>query len=383
MIPFADVFKGVLHGRSPYSDVSAQQFYPAPAEMSENRPAYTRNELIFLPIECDSCTSGMITSTRMLLKGVTLRGLEVFETLASTGSVAKTSELTGLSQPAVSQQLRNLEKSLGADLVDHTRRPMRLTHTGHNFLDRVSTALETLRRAQSEVSALELGQLEALNIGIHDELATVIPPALISHLANVAPGAKLSISSADSADLMADLTAKALHLVIASGENPETETQMQYPLMHDPLLVVFKKGGSGDLARTAPFIARHAGQQSRQTIDALLAAEGIATKARVEISCAQSALAFVAREGGITVASTLAYLNARQIHGQLDARLFSASPPTQRWSLFTSSEWAGALPLGLAEKLRQALTKEIIQPGISTCPWLADHLKLADHPPNN
>jgi molybdenum-dependent DNA-binding transcriptional regulator ModE len=61
----------------------------------------------------------------MLTKGVTLRGLEVFEALARTGSVAQASDLTGLSQPAVSQQMRNLETALGIDLVDHGRGPRR------------------------------------------------------------------------------------------------------------------------------------------------------------------------------------------------------------------------------------------------------------------
>jgi DNA-binding transcriptional LysR family regulator len=44
----------------------------------------------------------------MLMKGVTLRGLEVFDALADSGSVASAAQSTGLTQPAVSQQLRNL-----------------------------------------------------------------------------------------------------------------------------------------------------------------------------------------------------------------------------------------------------------------------------------
>ena len=70
------------------------------------------------------------------MKGVTLRGLEVFEALAATGSVARASETTGLSQPAVSQQMRNLEAALGVDLVDHGKRPMQLTPAGRSFLAR-------------------------------------------------------------------------------------------------------------------------------------------------------------------------------------------------------------------------------------------------------
>ena len=63
----------------------------------------------------------------MIAKGVTLRGLEVFEALASSGSVAQTAKMTGLSQPAVSQQLSKLEHALATDLIEHNRRPMRLT----------------------------------------------------------------------------------------------------------------------------------------------------------------------------------------------------------------------------------------------------------------
>ena len=51
----------------------------------------------------------------MIAKGVTLRGLEVFEALASSGSVAQTAKMTGLSQPAVSQQLSKLEDALAQD----------------------------------------------------------------------------------------------------------------------------------------------------------------------------------------------------------------------------------------------------------------------------
>ena len=87
----------------------------------------------------------------MLSKGVTLRGLEVFEALAATGSVAQAASVTGLSQPAVSQQLRNLETALATDLIDHGKRPMRLTPAGHSFLARAEATLSQLRLAQSEL----------------------------------------------------------------------------------------------------------------------------------------------------------------------------------------------------------------------------------------
>ena len=59
----------------------------------------------------------------MIAKGVTLRSLEVFEALASCGSVAQTAKITGLSQPAVSQQLSKLEAALTTNLFQHNNVP--------------------------------------------------------------------------------------------------------------------------------------------------------------------------------------------------------------------------------------------------------------------
>mgnify|MGYP001627926818 FL=1 len=120
----------------------------------------------------------------MLMKGVTLRGLEVFEALAKTGSVAQAAELTGLSQPAVSQQLRNLEKALGADLVDHGRRPMVVTPAGRSFLARTEAVLSQLRLAQSELTVMDLTHLSTLSIGLIDDFDNDLTPRLVTILAD-------------------------------------------------------------------------------------------------------------------------------------------------------------------------------------------------------
>ena len=59
----------------------------------------------------------------MLKKGVTLRGLEVFHALAATGSVAAAADTTGLSQPAVSQQLRNLVRNAQKEMNQEPPKP--------------------------------------------------------------------------------------------------------------------------------------------------------------------------------------------------------------------------------------------------------------------
>lgn len=71
---------------------------------------------------------------QMIQKGITLRGLEVFEAIARTGTVARASEITGLSPAAVSQHLKQLETALGQDLMDRSHRPLQPTAAGRQFL---------------------------------------------------------------------------------------------------------------------------------------------------------------------------------------------------------------------------------------------------------
>ena len=115
----------------------------------------------------------------MLMKGISLRGLEVFEALSATGSVAQAAERTGLSQPAVSQQLRNLETALGVALVDHGRRPMQLTPAGRSFLMRTQAVLGQLRLAQNELTVMDLTHLSQLNLGVIDDFDNDLTPQLV------------------------------------------------------------------------------------------------------------------------------------------------------------------------------------------------------------
>jgi hypothetical protein len=62
---------------------------------------------------------------RLPMRNLTLRGLRVFEAAATTGGFSRAGELMGMSQSAVSQQIRQLEDELGARLFDTLARPIR------------------------------------------------------------------------------------------------------------------------------------------------------------------------------------------------------------------------------------------------------------------
>lgn len=83
-----------------------------------------------------------------------LRLLAVFETVMRSGGVKQAARALNVTQPAISQALRQLESHVGVKLLDRSTRPAGLTGAGE-ILYRASTDnLERLRQAMDDISAL-------------------------------------------------------------------------------------------------------------------------------------------------------------------------------------------------------------------------------------
>lgn len=316
-----------------------------------------------------------------MMKGVTLRGLEVFEALAETGSVAKTALRTGLSQPAVSQQLRNLEAALGVDLVDHGRRPMRLTSAGTLFLRRADAALAELRLARSELTVMNLAHLDALDIGVIDDFDDSLTPRLATILADSLKGCQFKLITASSNDLIEAISNKQLHLVISASSGPVGSGVIEHPLVQDPFMLVtpkntpIKAGSMPDVEGLA-FLRYDADQLIRKQIDAHLAEQVEQYPVPFEIGSHLALMAMVARGIGWTITTPLGFMRAHRFHDQLAAHPLPFTPFSRQISLFSSADWADDVPLNVAQTMRNLIRTHMLEPALVKLPFLTGHLRL-------
>jgi DNA-binding transcriptional LysR family regulator len=72
---------------------------------------------------------------------VDVRQLQVFTTVAATGSLTRAADRLHLSQPALSMQLRALQQALGVQLFARTGRGLRLTEAGERLLEQARAAV--------------------------------------------------------------------------------------------------------------------------------------------------------------------------------------------------------------------------------------------------
>ncbi|QFT57683.1 HTH-type transcriptional regulator CynR [Sulfitobacter sp. THAF37] len=320
----------------------------------------------------------------MLKKGVTLRGIEVFEALAQAGSVAQAAVATGLSQPAVSQQMRNLEQAVGADLIDHSRRPMRLTPAGELFLRHAGLALSELRQAQSEVTVMDLAHLEDLNLGIIDDFDNDLTPRLATILADSLTGCRFRMITDGSLALARAIEARELHIAIGARPDTPPEGVTEYPLARDPLIIVAPAGqdrtpedllaGSGAL----PLLHYAAEQLIAQQIDQHLAQAGLSLPTRFEIGSHLALMAMVARGIGWAITTPLGYMRAARFHDALQPMPLPLPDAARQITLFAGADWSDPVPRDIAGTMRRLMQTHMIAPATAQQPWLADGFHLIE-----
>src|SRR5258708_20508166 len=82
-----------------------------------------------------------------------LEGIAAFLAIVEAGSVSGAGRELNLSKSVVSERLTELERSLGAQLIQRTTRKLSITAEGNAFLDRARRILQEMADARTEVAA--------------------------------------------------------------------------------------------------------------------------------------------------------------------------------------------------------------------------------------
>lgn len=81
-----------------------------------------------------------------------IKWLEDFATLADTSSFSRAAEIRGVTQPAFSRRIKQLETWIGATLIDRATLPAELTPAGHRFLPVAQDAIRTFHSVREALA---------------------------------------------------------------------------------------------------------------------------------------------------------------------------------------------------------------------------------------
>ena len=129
----------------------------------------------------------------ILNDSVELRHLLYFRAVAEAGGFTRAAAEIGLTQPTLSQQIAQLEKELGVELLTRGRRECRLTPAGELVLQyarRVLGDMEALRRSLDDMSGLRRG---SLTVAVLPVLAQQLMPLALARFHKAYPGIRVTV----------------------------------------------------------------------------------------------------------------------------------------------------------------------------------------------
>lgn len=170
------------------------------------------------------------------LSGLSLRDLEYVTAVARHLHFGRAAEACGVSQPALSAQVRKLERYLGFPLFERMPSGTRLTNAGAEFAGRAA-ALVTAARDLLAVSAGARTQAGPFRLGAIPTLGPYLLPHAIRPIRAVMPELRLLFTEARTAELMLMLREGELDAVLVCTP-PSDPALEQHTLFTEPLLLM-------------------------------------------------------------------------------------------------------------------------------------------------
>ncbi|GHJ42132.1 LysR family transcriptional regulator [Streptomyces sp. TS71-3] len=237
--------------------------------------------------------------------------LQYFVAVAETRHFTRAAELVHVAQPSLSQQIRSLERELGADLFRRARGNITLTDAGEALLPLARRILADADTARQEVQ--ELAQLRSgrVRLGATPSLCTGLLPDVLRGFHDRYPGIRLLIEEGGSHDLVRELARGALDLALVVLPLPTPSPALTtVELLREDLVVVSSPQapfpGSGSVVRVPDLegerlvMFRH-GYDLRELTVAACRAEGFEPAFAVEGGEMDAVLGFVRAGLGVAV----------------------------------------------------------------------------------
>jgi LysR family hydrogen peroxide-inducible transcriptional activator len=187
---------------------------------------------------------------------ITLKQLRYFDKLAQTRHFGHAAEQCAVTQPALSMQIQELEKTLGVQLIERGRHGVMLTEPGKQIAGRAARILSDTR----DILDFARSQLEVLSgplhLGVIPSIAPYVLPALLPPVRERFPDLDLHLRETQTHHLVSELLDGALDLLLLAlpVENPEIETAK---LFDDRFLLALPKSrATANRIRATPDLLR-------------------------------------------------------------------------------------------------------------------------------
>lgn len=234
--------------------------------------------------------------------------LRHFMRVARAGSVSRAAQDLRLAQPALSRQIRQLERELGVSLFTRHGRGVRLSPAGSLLLERAESIAHLVQQTREEIREDRAPEGGRLALGVPPAAGRILTPLFVARFQDARPKTALHMVEGVTSSLQEWLLEKRLDIAILHNP-PHLESLDITPILTERMMVIgppvrgkaqarqFRIRDFADLPLILPSMAHN----NRRLVESAALEHGVRLRIRTEVDSVAFAKAMVEEGLGYTI----------------------------------------------------------------------------------
>jgi len=242
-----------------------------------------------------------------------LRQLRIFLAAIETGSVTAAARLLNVTQPAASQQLRELERILGARLLVRAGGRVVPTSAGQALIEPAGRAQAAVEDAMAAVATHRAGETGRIRLGTGATACIYLLPPVLAAVKRRMPGLDVIIATGNSEDMLERLEAGDFDIALATLPSSVGRSLVATRVLQDPMVALVPQALAPDeviltpaVLAALPLILYEPGGKTRSVIDGWFRQGGIRPRPIMELGSIEAIKMLVGSGLGASVMPRLA-----------------------------------------------------------------------------
>ncbi len=242
----------------------------------------------------------------------TLRQLRTFVAVAERGSITEAARALNLTQPAASQQLREVERQLGTRLLDRAGGRLVPTASGLAALGPARQALAAAAEVAAVAQAVRAGKVGRVRLGTGATACIHLLPKALAAVRARLPGLEIVVATGNTPDILRRVEEGALDLGLVTMPRQMPRTLAATLVRRDALAALLPEALAASAAFTPaalaalPLILYEPGGDTRGIVDAWFRRAGLAPKPIMELGSVEAIKVLVGSGLGASVLPRMA-----------------------------------------------------------------------------
>jgi DNA-binding transcriptional LysR family regulator len=240
--------------------------------------------------------------------------------VVDAGAITEAADRLGVTQPALSRRVRQLEAQLGVALLTRGRKGVALTTVGHLVAAEARVLVERYDHLRAQVAAYQRLEGGTVRLGGGATAVSFVLPDAIARFQGEYPGVRFQVKESGSREVEEDVVSGRLELGIVTLPTHLRELEV-HPLIEDRIVLIAR--AQHPLAQARPLrvaqlaglalVGFEAGSAIRQIIDASLREAGVEMNVVMELRSIPAIVRMVASTGTLAFVSHMGIESESQV----------------------------------------------------------------------